>query len=174
MDDSSQRRTGACAGSGYLTRGAPQAVGSAVIRSIGPVRTICPRWTPSTVRGVRRRVSDDRAAPSTRQVLGHAICLAAASTSMLHHSPLDTSSTTGRLTRHRCLTRHPATVASRHLATAASPHRPPPPHQAQRRGTISANEASKRCLAANRMILGRRLYAGLRSVEPDFKASRRV
>ena len=27
-------------------------------------------------------------------------CLAAASTSMLHHSPLDTSPTTGRLTRH--------------------------------------------------------------------------
>ena len=100
------------------------AVGSAVNGSIDPVRTICPRWTPSTVQGgVRRRVSDDRAAPSLLQVLGHDVAssFVAANTSMLHLCPLDTSSTADH---HRRLTATASAVASRHLATAASPHRP--------------------------------------------------
>ena len=127
MDDSSLPRTDARVRNGCRTCGMESGLGSAVLRSIDPVRTICPRWTPSTVQGgVRRRVSDDRAAPSLLQVLGHAVAssLVAANTSMLHLCPLDTSSTADH---HRRLTATASAVASRHLATAASPHPPPLP-----------------------------------------------
>ena len=141
-----------------MTRGAPQAVGSAVNGSIGPVRTICPRWTPSTVQGgVRRRVSDDRAAPSLLQVLGQALASSP--------PPAPRCCVTAPLTPRRPPTAtaaSPATasaVASRHLATAASPHRSlsPPSSMSRHHLCYLAAEASKRCLAATRLILGRPL-----------------
>ena len=50
-------------------------------------------------------------------------------------------------------------VASRHLATAASPHRSlsPPSSMSRHHVCYLAAEASKRCLAATRLILGRPL-----------------
>eukprot|EP00964_Phaeocystis_antarctica_P051103 scaffold29798_cov42-Phaeocystis_antarctica.AAC.1 len=120
------------------------------------------------------RVSDDRAAPSLLQVLGHAIAssLVAANTSMLHHCPLDTSSTTDRHRRptHHCLGRRLAPPRHRRLS-------PPPSLPTKLDVEASPLLPHRRGLQAMpccRMILGRPLYAGLRCVEPDFRASRRV
>ena len=110
------------------------------------------RWSEASCFG---RSSGALAAPGS----GTRHCLVtAASTSMLHHCPLDTSSTTDR---HRRLTRHClGRRLGRHLATAASRHRPlsPPSSTSRHHLCYLAAEGSKRCLAATRMILGRPLY----------------